>query len=50
MFPCFIKAIGKSIKGIVFTCQFMRPYKGSKTTFTFPPIDDILCLKTYDKA
>lgn len=41
MFPCLIKAIGKSIKGIVFFFLFMRPYKGSNTTFIFPTIEDV---------
>lgn len=41
MFPSIIKAVGESTKGIVFTCLFMRPFKGSSNTFVFPSVDDI---------
>lgn len=41
IFPSIIKTVGKSTKRIVFTCLFMRSFKGSSNTFVFPSVDDI---------
>lgn len=41
-FVCQIKAITKSIKGLIFISSFMRGYKGSKSTFVYPDVEDIM--------
>lgn len=41
-FLCQIKAMAKSIKGLIFICSFMRGYKGSKSTFVYRDVEDIM--------
>ncbi|KAL5245998.1 hypothetical protein ACI65C_013406 [Semiaphis heraclei] len=41
-FVCQIKAITKSIKGLIFISSFMRGYKRSKSTFVYPDVEDIM--------